>query len=500
MIASHPDRDSMYAMADALNKLNIENTAMRVNMDGLRNNEFPVIVYTTKGGVQKFIAVENIIEDQVHYYDAESGHAVESINEFADKWTGIALYAAQDEIQAELERKNTAQEKRLLQWRTLFAVMAGVTSVATWAFSVAWSSTVVCLLALCVSGLALSILLTMHEFGESNRLLHKVCHLNRLTNCNAVLQSSAAKLFGWLSMADIGLCYFAGSMLTLILSGVSQNPGGAVPWLLALALCAFPYTIFSLWYQTFKVKLFCPLCLGVISVLWTETALAVFSWKNLTFVPLSPVTVFSLLAGFALPVIVWAYVKPLWKEYNRVRNYEYKYLRLKSAPGVIRAMMMQEPVRDMGFTADEINLGITDAPLHLTIVVSMHCKPCIDAWHLLNKWLATYHGYLQATIRFHEYNLQGSEISELIDGLTGIYLHSGNAAFCDALTDWYNTKAFQAWKAKYYQETPITPHQSSIKIAQWVQANSIAHVPTLFVDNRLFPFELTDLEYLLKEL
>jgi uncharacterized membrane protein len=351
-----------------------------------------------------------------------------------------------------------------------------------------------------VLGLAVSILLTIHEFGESNRLLHKVCHLNRLTNCNAVLQSSAAKLFGWLSMADIGLCYFAGSTLTLILSGVSHNPGGAVPWLFVLALCALPYTFFSLWYQTFKVKLFCPMCLGVISVLWTETAFAIVNWKNLAFVPLSPVTVFSLLAGFALPVIVWAYVKPLWKEYNRVRNFEYKYLRLKSAPDVVRAIMMQEPVRDMGFTADEINLGTTDAPIHITIVISMHCKPCIDAWHLLNKWLTTYHGYLQATVRFHGYSLSGSEINELIDGLTGIYLHAGNDAFCDALTDWYDTKALQAWKAKYGKETPITPHRSSIKNAQWEQANFIVHAPAIFVGNRSFPLELTDLEPLLEEM
>ena len=215
LLTSHPDRNSLFAMVDALEELNLENVVLRVDMDGLRKNGFPVIAFIEKGE-KKFIVIDNVIDDHIHYYTAETGHTVESVADFSDKWSGIALYAAQDEIQAELIRKKTTSEKRLLLLRTLSAVAAGIACVGIWCISVVWSPTLIMLLLLCVLGLAVSILLTMHEFGESNRLLHKVCHLNRKTNCNAVLRSSAAKLFGWLSMSDIGLCYFVGSIFSLM--------------------------------------------------------------------------------------------------------------------------------------------------------------------------------------------------------------------------------------------------------------------------------------------
>ncbi len=435
LITSHPYHNSLYAMVDVLEELNLENVALRLDMKGLLANGFPVIVFTAKGE-RKFIVVENIVKNEVHYYNAETGCSIESLDVFANKWTGIALYAAQDEIQAELERKKIAAEKHLLHWRTILSIMAGFACMVLWSVSITWTYTLISILSLCAFGLAVSILLAMHEFGESNRLLHKVCHLNRLTNCNEVLHSSAAKLFGWLSMSDIGLCYFVGSIFSLLLAGVVQHLDAATSWLLTLALFSFPYTLFSLSYQIFIVKKMCPLCLGVIGVLWAKIALAIFSWNGLTFTPISPVTVLSLLAGFALPIVAWAYVKPLWKEYIRIRNYEYNYLRLKRTPEVISAMLSMEPTHSMDFIPDEIHLGSVDAPMHITVAMSLFCKPCGDSWNVLNHWLATYPGLFWLTVRFSGYNSKNAKNTELIDALTGISIQSGNDAFRKALTDW----------------------------------------------------------------
>jgi uncharacterized membrane protein len=463
----------------------------------LQTNGFPVIVFTVKEDRQ-FIVIDEIIENQVDYY-SETGRSVESLDEFLCKWTGIALYAVQDGIKAELELKKNASEKRLLRWRTLFAAIAGFSCMIAWCVSVIWSLNLIVLFTLCMAGVAVSILLTMHEFGESNRFLHKVCHLNRLTNCNAVLSSSAAKLFGWLSMSDIGLFFFMGSFFALILSGVTHNPDAAIPWLLALAFCSFPYTIFSLWYQTFKVKQYCPMCLGVISILWMETAFSIFRFNDLLFFPVSLSTVFILVTGFSLPIITWAYVKPLWKEYNRIRNYEYHYLRLKRSPEVLRAKHAAEPVRKMEFVTEDIHLGTSNAPMHITVVMSMYCQPCIDAWNLLIQWLTIYPGLFWLTVRFHSYTIQNNETKELIDGLTCIYMQSGKESFCDALTFWCAKRDFQNWKSKYYGANPIPPQQVSLKNAKWEHANFITAVPTVFVNDRIFPFEFEDIEYMLKD-
>jgi len=498
LITSHPHHNSLYAMVDTLDELNIENVALRVDIKGLAANGFPVIVFLEKAE-KKFVVVDNIIDGQVHYYNAETGYVIESLDKFEEKWSGVALYAAQNEIQAELERKKTSS-KNSLQWRNFLTVAIMVSCAGIWSFSIDWSYTLFFLLSLCVIGLAVSILLAMHEFGETNRLLHKVCHLNRITNCNEVLQSSAAKLFGWLSMSDIGLCYFIGSIVSLMIAGVTQHLETVISWLLVISLCSFPYTLFSLSYQIFKVKKICPLCLAVIGVLWAEIGLAVFCWEGLTFIPLSLVPVFSLITGFALPIIIWSYVKPLWKEYNRIRTYEYNYVRLKRMPAVIRAMISTEPTYSMDYIPEEIHLGTVDAPIHLTVVMSLFCKPCSNTWNILNRWLSTYPGLLQLTMRFSGYNSNHTTNTELIDALIGIYTQSGNDAFCKALTDWNECRDSQQWKEKYFSNKPISPNPLALKIAQWQHTISISAVPTVFVGDRIFRYALNDLEYLLKEL
>jgi uncharacterized membrane protein len=499
LITSHPDRNSLYAMTDTLDALHIDNVALRTDLKGLMANGFPAIVFVAEKGERRFCVVENINENQVYCYDDEKGKTVEPLDEFVNKWTGVVLYVAQGEIQAELARKKTVPETRLLQWRTVLSIVTGAVCITIWGASVVWSPVLICLFALFVMGLIISVLLAMHEFGESNSLLHKVCHLNRLTNCNDVLQSSASKLFGWLSMSDIGLCFFVGGILSLIFAGVTQQLDTVIAWLLVLTLCSFPYTLFSLSYQSLKVKKVCPLCLGVIGVLWVIIALAIFSWKGLVFSPISLLAVFSLLTGFALPIMVWAHVKPIWKENIRIRNYEYNYLRLKRMPAVIRALLSTEPINMMAFRPDEINLGKTDASIHITAVISSSCKPCANAWSELNQWIQAYPNKLWVTVRFTGYDSKQTD-TELIDALTGIYLQSGSNAFCEALSSWYKSGDFQKWKAKYCRDSPITPQPLSLKTAKWQQEVFISAAPTIFVGDRIFRNELRDLEYLLKEL
>ncbi len=274
LLTSHPDGDSLYAIVDTLNEMNIKNIALKSDLKELQSNGFPTIAFIITEKERKFIVVEDISDNQVFYYEANTGNTSEVIEEFVWKWSGILLYAEQDEILAELEQKKNISEKRLLHWRIILAVFSGLLCTAIWSVSIVWSPVLCSFLFLYLCGLIISILLTMEEFGESNQFLHKVCHLNRVTNCNAVLKSGASKLFGWLSMADIGLCYFLGCIFSLFFAGIGQQLNAVVCWLLVLAICSFPYTLFFLVlsdFQSEKSVSFLPGCCG--SVVDTNSTL-----------------------------------------------------------------------------------------------------------------------------------------------------------------------------------------------------------------------------------
>lgn len=89
----------------------------------MQSNGFPTISFILTKEERRFIVVEDISENQIHYYDTNIGDTSESIKEFIRKWTGIALYAEQDEIQAELEQKKSIADIAIFHHFTKNVVM-----------------------------------------------------------------------------------------------------------------------------------------------------------------------------------------------------------------------------------------------------------------------------------------------------------------------------------------------------------------------------------------
>ncbi|NJO92979.1 MAG: peptidase C39 bacteriocin processing, partial [Chloroflexia bacterium] len=55
-----------------------------------------------------------------------------------------------------------------------------------------------------ICGLGLSILLILHEFKVQNDFIDKICHINKRTDCNTVLNTVKSKIYGWFTWADAG--------------------------------------------------------------------------------------------------------------------------------------------------------------------------------------------------------------------------------------------------------------------------------------------------------
>ena len=493
---SHPENESLYAIADVLQEMDIENVALRLDFESLQANGFPAMVHTIENG-GTFMVIDEIQEDNVVCYKAKDGKTIQSLDNFISTWSGIAFYVAQN---GTVNEKDTLNEN-LIKWRAILAIATGAVCFALWSFTVTWTTVFILLYIICIFGLAVSTLLTMHTFGESNRFIHKVCHLNRLTNCNAVLYSSASKLFGWLSMSDIGLCYFSGCIFSLMLASATQQTDTVISWLLALGICTFPYTIFSLSYQAFSVKKWCPMCLAVVGILWSKIAIALLIWSELSFVPANTTLIFIFMASFAVPIFAWSFIKPLWNEYNRTHDFEYRYLRLRRDTNVIRAMLTKETAREMDFIKDEIHLGRINAPIHITAAISFSCNMCANNWKLLSRWLLQHPEKLWITIRFFGYNMLHADNKKVYDTLACIYEQYGAEKFCKATTAWYEIKDDVKWKKIYLPTAEdVSEHWLSKKNAKWEREQSLTYTPVIFVDDRIYPFELSDLENLLKEL
>lgn len=119
-----------------------------------------------------------------------------------------------------------------------------------------------------MTGIAVSLLLIKKTWHIKSAAADAVCGIVQHGGCDHVLESDGSKLFGVFSWSEIGLGYFSVSLVALIAFQCTW------PWLAIFNICCLPYSFWSIWYQKYKARHWCTLCLTVQLTLW----LTFFCW------------------------------------------------------------------------------------------------------------------------------------------------------------------------------------------------------------------------------
>lgn len=496
-IPLHPDFPSLLSLSDLLTDWRIDNTALKLNTgEQLRELPLPFIAHQKKQGGW-FVLVTNIVGDQISYTDSERGRVTEPMAAFEKQWTGVVLLAETTEQSGEPDyARNRPAEIRenlrgpLVLAGSLFIALLVILSVANDLTAPDWL-----LLLTKSAGLSLSGLLVAKQLGSKNALTDRLCRLNERNNCDDVLNSPAAKLWGWLSWTDVGLVYFAGGLLTVLL--VSLQPAMR-PLLHALALLALPYTVFSVYYQARVLRQWCPLCLAVQGVLVLEGSIAV---TQLNLLPNVAPPYLIMFTAFLLPVLTWVLIKPLLSDRQQSRREHNELTALKRDPAVFNALLQQQP--KMPSLPDDLHpiiLGNPDAEHTITMVTNPFCGPCArthgELDHLLDR-----NTNLKAAIIFAGNGTDGPATQVALHTLA--LAEEGRAT--DALTDWYaqTGKNYDVWASRY----PIDVNRPDLLViakrqSQWCRENDIDETPTLFLNNYPLPrrYLARNLQWLVNQL
>lgn len=113
-----------------------------------------------------------------------------------------------------------------------------------------------------ILGLAFTYLLVQKTLKIHNPAADSMCRVLQDGGCDTVLKTSASSFFGIFSWSEVGFAYFSVSLLALLIFP---------QWTGYLALCdalCLPFTIWSIWYQRFRAKAWCTLCVSVQATLW----------------------------------------------------------------------------------------------------------------------------------------------------------------------------------------------------------------------------------------
>ncbi len=297
----------------------------------------------------------------------------------------------------------------------------------------------------------------------------------------------------------------AGGFFVLFLSSFSVSSTQTPTFLAWLSAFALPYTLFSVCYQKFVVKQWCPLCLGVLVLvlvlvlisLWLDFALG-FQFLNLpTFQTLNVLNLQLLILGFAIPTVFWILAKPWWQEsqqLNPTKQELNSFKRRRMDGEVFGSLLEKSKFVETGSVFGEMILGNSESDHEILMVTNPFCKPCAKAHKQLESLLWEF----SETVRFKFHIVSPYEIAQQILMLQNPTNQK------EALAAWYANSNSKSCRQKYPARTVSAEVEPKVWNDKWngAKTHEVNYTSTFFVNGYELPqlYSIAEAKFYLREL
>ncbi|MDR0864404.1 MAG: hypothetical protein LBO74_05665, partial [Candidatus Symbiothrix sp.] len=378
----HPHKYNLFGLSKMLSDYGIANAGTKIQdkETDLFNIELPFIAHLGS----EFVVVYKIDTDKVHYLWNGKNISI-PVDDFLQAWTGIILLAEPNSNSIEpgykehkkKELLNSIQKYLLLFAGSLLLVLTGIKN------SLFTNLGLSLLIILNLLGIYIGYLLVQKQLHIHSKYADKICSLFSKSDCNNVLESKAAKLWGIFGWSEIGLGYFVANVLIFIFLP------SFVDWLALLNILALPYSVWSVWYQKFKAKQWCTLCLTVQALLWGIFILNyVFEYIQI------PELQIDDLSNLAIVVCIYVImtlginiIVPVLSK-NRIVKYLRQELNsLKANEDVFKVFLKKQAHYAVNKSDSQILFGDPDAGLRITVLTNPFCNPCAGMHKRIEKFL-----------------------------------------------------------------------------------------------------------------
>jgi uncharacterized membrane protein len=495
-LQEHPDYPSLLSISDSLRTWKVESVGVKVPFEQLISLPTPFLVHFKNNKIVPVIATH---QEGISFLNPAGKERNLHKEEFLKQWDNVALLAealqaplpspqkGDDWAVGEPDYKKKRREEILQNIRIpgallitlILTVLTGITAIHRIGLRGIFSFllSIVMLTGVIVSGLLL-----WYEIDKHNPVLQKICTGGKHTNCAAILQSGAAKVWGILSWSEIGFAYFTGGHLSLLLSGFNPAITEVTAW---LNLLAVPYIFFSVFYQWKIEKQWCVLCLTVQALLLSGFIICL-AGKYYTTLPhdISVSGITLLIMVYFLPLVAWKEIKPLWLKAREGKHYKTQLLRLKHDKRIFEALLpKQKSISEKEIQTLGIALGTPAATRKLVKVCNPYCGPCARAHPEIEKILES-NPDVSAQIIFTAKDDEKDIKSKPVKHLMAIDEKGDKEMTKQALDDWYNSKVkdYPAFAEKYPMNGELLRQGEKLKaMSEWCEKTGISFTPTFFV-------------------
>lgn len=495
-LLSHPSYPSLHSITGVLDHFGIPNLAIRLPQTSETLSQLPktFIGSMSSDNGEEIVLVEKR-KTTLKIIDANGDIKSSSIAEFLESWSGVIVAIEKDETVVESESKSGKGIRSFLLAFTAVALTVYLLYSNTSVFAISH-------IILSIVGVALSAFIVRQELGLNSEKINSFCNLSENTSCDTILNSKGAR-FGIFKLSDVSIVVFSGFILSWLLFSLNSYIDYTI--FKVLAIFAMPFLAYSVYYQYKIAKVWCPLCLGIIAVLFLQFGALFLDNNQLSSLTLHLNSVLLFTFGTITSIVVWASLKPLLKQNNDLKKLEVDHYKFKRNFMLFNSVYQGEQgLINVDKINGEIILGNENAPIELIMVTSPFCFYCKDAHKDIERILFASKNKVKVSIRFRVGSEnKDSDFYKIASHILHVYHSQGQMACSQLLSKLYDENANLK---KWLEETNIhfNPAYDTILGVQknWCDINAINFTPAFYLNGRSYPNEYnrTDLIFFIDEI
>ena len=374
----HPHKYNLFGLSKMLNHYGVCNKGIRIDhKEEIHFLEAPFIAHIGRD----FVTVKKITKEKIWYYWRQK-ELVVSINDFFDIWSGVVLVVEADEASAEPDYQKHRKEELATSIPKVLLALAAIVLIGYRCYQNGiFQHMGLCLsLVLNLLGVFIGFLLGQKQINIHSSMADKICSLFSSGDCNDVLSSPASKFFGIIGWSELGLSYFLSN--TFLILFVPE----LLPYQAFLNILGLVYSCWSIWYQKYRAKAWCPLCLIVQLLFWSLFLTSLLSgFIRRPDFTMSDILSIALIYG--IPFLLIHLLLPNLIAGKRLTVVTQQFNSLKANDKVFAGLLKDQAFYSVDKDFPAIIFGDTNAKHTITIFSNPHCGPCARMHSRMEKLL-----------------------------------------------------------------------------------------------------------------
>lgn len=486
MVDIHPFKHSLYAISTVLNSYGIKTDSVRLSQKKeITEIPLPAVVLWDN----RFAIIQKVTTDVITLRTAENKTIIAPFADFIEKWNGVVMLIENTENAAEPDHKANLHRERLSKTKnfgiiacaSIFAIIAFISTPlhGSWAW---WL-----LIVSNIAGLFITTLLLQKQLHINTSLTDSICGLIHQKDCDTVTESDGGTLLGMVKLSEVGFSFFAVNLLTLMFFP------RVLFWMSVINLVVLPFTFWSVWYQKFKVRSWCALCLMTLCIMWIS-GIIVLAGGFLSFPSGEIVGCISIVCGYVLATLLINRLMKILADSREKIDWHQRYNALKMNSKVMGMFMNDTTSSDTSKEAcSSLIFGNPEAERSITVFSNPYCGPCAKMHERIEKFPGKDLNISYVLTYFSE---EKSEINKLI---IAAYFQLGPDKTWKLLTEWYAGGKKNG--ADFFKNRGLNPEAIEVvnefeKQQKWNADNNMQGTPTVIYNGKVIPSPYTPEDYL----